>query len=272
MIIAGTVLAPIALFRVDFKNRRSLSLWAIKLAAKSFQRRLPEEGLPLEDLDFSRVKLKPVQFAVWQVTKVLIGAALFGNVIFGFAISGLLGGWASGIGSLGAIFGFPFVTPPADYAFAQANVVPMIPSLTLIVTPLLGAIGMRLVILVGLTQLVRIGTTAYLEQAKKGQIRFPTVAIQSLLAIAAFWTAFNLFFASFIDFNSKFLIGGVLAFGGIMLVFALYDKFRRGPFLQPPKKSLIIRGAAIGLVILLAGSMMGVQTGIADARKVEWQF
>ena len=271
IMMAGAVLSPIALFRVDFKNRRSLSLWAIKLAGKSFQRRLPEEGIPLEDLDFSSVKLKPMQFAIWQITKVVIGAALFGNVIFGFAISGVLGGWATGIGSLGAIFSFPFIAPPADYAFAQANVVPMIPSLTLIITPLLGAIGIRLVVLLGLTQLLRIGTSVYIEQAQKGQMRFPTVAVQSLLAIAAFWTAFNLFFSSFIDFNTKFLIGGVLAFGGVMVVFALYDKLRRGPFLQPPKKSLILRGAAIALVILLAGSMMGVQTGIADARKVEWR-
>src|SRR3990172_9484494 len=83
-ILAGLILSPIALFRIDFKNRRSLTLWVLRLVSIPLKRRAPEEGIPVEDADFSGVKLSPVKFLLWQVTKVLIGLIFFGNVLLGF--------------------------------------------------------------------------------------------------------------------------------------------------------------------------------------------
>ncbi|MBI2185466.1 MAG: UPF0182 family protein [Thaumarchaeota archaeon] len=270
-LVAGIVLSPIALFRIDFKNRRSLTWWVLKLVFGSLRRQSPEEGIPVESLDFSGVKLSPVKFALWQLTKVMLGLIFFGNVLFGFTVSGILAGWESGLGSVWRIFALPFSSIPPNMSYAQSNVIPMIPSLTLVITPILGALGLRLVILVGITQLVRIATSTYVNQARGIQTKFPSVAFQSLIALGSFWTAFNLFFPSFIDFNTRYLITSLLAFGGVMLVFALYDKFRIKPLLRPPRRSMILRVLTVILVLTATASVVAVNNSIADARKVEWR-
>ncbi|MBI4257997.1 MAG: UPF0182 family protein, partial [Thaumarchaeota archaeon] len=270
-ILAGLILSPIALFRIDFKNRRSLTLWILRLVLNPLKRRTPTEGIPVEDVDFSGVKLSPVKFLVWQVTKFLIGLSFFGNVLFGFTVSGMFAGWDSGLNNIWRIFSLPFTTPPSDMSYAQGLVIPMIPSLTLVITPILGAIGLRLALLVGLTQLVKMGSSYYANQARGIQTRFPSMALQSLIALGSFWAAFNLFFPSFIDFNTRYALTGLFAFGGVMLVFALYDKFRPGPFLRPPKRSIVLRVLTILLVLMAVSAVVTVNNSIADARKVEWR-
>lgn len=269
-ILAGLILSPIALFRIDFKNRRSLTMWVLRLVSIPLKRRAPEEGIPVEDADFSGVKLSPVKFLLWQVTKVLIGLIFFGNVLFGFTVSGMFAGWEPGLNNVWRIFSLPFTTPPSDMSYAQGIVIPMIPSLTLVITPILGAIGLRLILLVGLTQLAKLGSSFFVNQARGIQTRFPSVALQSLIALGSFWVASNIFFSASIDYNTRYALAGLFAFGGVMLVFALYDKLRPGPFLTPQKRSITLRVLTVILILVAVTTVITVNNSIADARKVEW--
>ena len=67
----------------------------------------------------------------------------------------MLDGHDLGINNVWKIFSLPFVTPPTDPSYAVTHVVPMIPSLTILIPPILAAIGLRLVLYVGLHNISR---------------------------------------------------------------------------------------------------------------------
>ena len=135
----------------------------------------------------------------------------------------------------------PFASLPSTAGFSQQNVIPMIPALTLIITPLLSAFGTRLVLLVGLTQLLKSISSSIFEIGAEfkqssetseswnrtgpdlSKIKLPTSIIEALVAIFLVWTAFNMFFTSYIDYNTKFLIGGVFLAGISFAIFSYLD-------------------------------------------------
>jgi hypothetical protein len=262
-LLGGLILAAIAFARVDIRSRRSLVWWGLTQGLRLARRRgAEEEGPPPGYVDFGSFKLTPVKFVLWQATKVVLGLLLFRSVLFGMAAHGMLQGWDLQLGLIWNIFKLPFITPPMDPSYAEANVIPLIPALTLMVSPLLAAIGTRLVFLVGLTHIVRI--TSPTSTASR------VATIEGLVSLALFWMMFNSFFSSFIDYNTRYLIGGLGAAAAVLAVFAVMD-WRRGRGLTVlTRRRVYVRVGAVLLIILVATSAMAVNTSIADPRKVEW--
>lgn len=260
-LLGGLILAAIALARIDIRSRRSLIWWGLSQFLRLARRRSAEEAQP-EYVDFGSYKLTPVKFILWQATKVLLGLFLFRSILFGMAVYGMLQGWDAQLGLLWNIFKLPFVTPPMDPSYAETNVIPLIPALTLIIAPLLAAIGTRLMFLVGLTHIVRI--TSPTATASR------VATIEGLISLALFWMMFNSFFSSFIDYNTRYLIGGLGAAAAVLAVFAVLD-WRRGRGLTVlTRRRVYVRVGAVFLIVLIATSAMAVNTSIADPRKVEW--
>jgi uncharacterized membrane protein (UPF0182 family) len=270
-IIGGLILATVALLRIDIKNRRSITWWSIRLALRVFRSRGEVLNIPSEYLDFSYFRLTPVKFVLWQVTKVLIGMTIFSNIIFGMSVNAMLNGWESNIMKLPSLFALPFSTPLLDMGYAQQNVIPLVPTLTLLLSPILTVIGIRLIVMIGFTHIVKAGTSAFLQSSEPGQpITVPIATIEALVSIGLIWTGLNLFFPSYIDYNTKYVIGGVLSAGGLFAVFAYLDRARRRQRLPITGRAVMLRIVSILIIVLVAGSVVAVQNSIADARKVEW--
>jgi uncharacterized membrane protein (UPF0182 family) len=271
-IIGGFILSVLAFTRIDFRHRRSISWWALRVIARVIRGRGDVENLSLDVPEFRTFRLSPINFVLWQVTKVIILSAFLLNTNLGMAIIGLSRGWDAGLSQLPTIFALPFVTPPFEMIYAQQNVIPMIPALTLIVIPIFGAISIRLVLLVGITELLK-GFSSILIRLGEDikEIRIPVATLEALLALGLFWTGINLFFPSYIDFNTKFIIGGVFAAGVVFSIFAFLDRAGRPRILKPTIRLTYVRIGAILLIGLIVGSAVAVQGSIADARKVEWR-
>ncbi|MGQ9469068.1 MAG: UPF0182 family protein [Nitrososphaerales archaeon] len=280
-ILGGLVLATIALVRLDFKNRRSLTWWLIRLGLRLIRERGMIEAIPPSYTDFKSFKLTPVNFVLWQATKVLVGMVFFMNLTFGMSLYAMMQGWDPGLNQIWGIFRLPFITPPFDMSYSEANVIPLIPSLTLIVPPILGALGIRLIILVGITHLAfysnlllrllllpfrRMGVS--IDRAEI--TRFITL-LEALAALAAFWMLINSFFPSFIDYNTRYVIAGLAATGILFTIFALLDRLKGKGLSLLTRRRIFLRVAAIIIIILITSSIIVVNHSIADARKGEWR-
>ena len=271
-ILSGLVLSAIAFFRVDIRNRRSLFWWGIRLGLRLIREGGAVQSVPPDYLSFKAFRMSYVKFAAWQVTKVLVGMFFFTNVVFGAALYGLTQGWNPGLSSLWGLLRLPFITPPLDVAYAQANVVPMVPSLTLLVTPILGALATRLILLVGITQMARVLTPSVAEVGGEALgIGWRIAIIEALVALIIFWVMLNSFFPSFIDYNTKVMIGAFAAVGGLFVFFAFMDEVRRKGVFVIARRSFLLRATAVLIIVTMAGSVMVVQNSIADARKIEWR-
>lgn len=273
----GMILSFIALVRFDIINRRSLVFWAIRLLKNLFKSRATmEEGaisLPQNDLSFGTVKLSWSRFIVWQITKFLLGIFFLRNMFFGMAVYAMNQGWDPYLSAVWRIFKLPFITPPLDAAYAEANVVALIPALTLLIGPILTVIGIRLFILIGLTHLVRIMTPNKQElEGESQQAGWRLATFWALLGLASLWTAFNMFFPSFINYNTRYVIGGLIIAGSCFLILAFWDKLKNskkdmGFF---TRRRLGIRIIPIFLIALTIFSVTAINNSIADAKKVEW--
>lgn len=283
-VIGGLVLSIISFVRVDVKNRRSIFWWALNNAIPIIRTsNTVSPGQP-NLTQFKDFQLTLPKFAIWQVTKILIASILLTNINVGMTIIGMTAGWSSGISHLPYLFTLPFFAPPSDMAFAQQNIIPMVPALTLLVSPILGALGTRLILLVGITQLLKAASSTLTElgsEFKKStaegfdvgpdlaKIKLPISTIEALVALFLFWTAFNMFFPSYIDYNSKFVIAGVFLAGIAFAAFSYLDSPNTKRIIKPSQINSVRIGAII-LIALLVGASTGVQGSIADTRKVEW--
>ncbi|HJT10036.1 MAG TPA: hypothetical protein VJ771_04565, partial [Candidatus Nitrosotalea sp.] len=192
-LVSALVLSSIALIRVNIKNRSSISWYSLYVVLSFLKKGSygATEGIP----NFKDYKLSIPNFVIWQITKVLLFGAFFTNLIFGFAVIYLLQGNDLGVNSIWNIFSLPFTTPPSDPAYAVNHVVPMIPSLTILVPPLLAVIGLRLVLYVGLHNIVRI-IVSYIQDASNGKPKFLDYVstIEGVIGAGVIWAAFNMFF------------------------------------------------------------------------------
>ncbi|MFQ5763263.1 MAG: UPF0182 family protein, partial [Candidatus Bathyarchaeia archaeon] len=230
------------------------------------------EAVPREYYDFKIFRMPWMSFLLWQITKVLVGILLFRSVFFGMAVTGQLAGAGIELGSLSRLLPLPFVTPPFDPSYAQSEVIPLLPILTLVVTPILGALATRLALLVAFTQILRIFTPSVSEaEAGQVQLRWRLAVVESLICMGLLWAAATAFFPSFIDYNSKYAIVAYATLGGVFGFFALRDGGKRGRLLSPTRRSVLIRVMALIIIVLLFASVMAVNNSIADARKVEWR-
>jgi len=269
-LVSAVVLASITLIRVNIKNRSSMSWYGLNVVLTFFKRGSSysvTETIP----SFKDYKLSVPNFIIWQITKVVLFGAFFTNLMFGFAVVYLLDGHDLAISSVWKIFSLPFVTPPTDPSYAATHVVPMIPSLTILIPPILAVIGLRLVLYVGLHNIVGL-VTRYLQDAAKGKPKFLDYisTIEAIIGIGIIWAGINMFFTDQIDYNTKYAIGGTLAAGFALIAFYFIDKFKSRVIILPSKRDIYIRVITLIIIALIAGSIMMVNNSIADARKIEF--
>ncbi|MFQ5940096.1 MAG: UPF0182 family protein [Nitrososphaerales archaeon] len=267
-VFSGLLLSTIALIRVDIRRRESMVWWVFAMGLSFLKREAFESTqTPVKYREF---KLSKTNFAVWQITKVLLLAPLFTNLLFGMAALYVIDGNDLGIGTLSNIFYLPFITSP-DPTIAQQLVLPMIPSLTLLIPPLLGAIGIRLMLYVGIRNLAHIASS-YVVDASEGRPRFLVYIsiIELIIGAGLFWTSFNMFFNYNIDYNTKYAIVGAALLGAAFIAWSLIDRRRSRVIILPSKRNVYIRLLTIVSIALVVGSIMAVNNSIADARKIEY--
>ncbi len=270
-LLSAIVLASIALIRVNIKNRSSISWYGLNLALTFFKQGgnySVAQNIP----NFKEYKLSIPNFIIWQITKVVLFGAFFTNLMFGFTLAYLMEGHHDlALKSVLNIFSLPFVTPPTDPSYALTHVVPMIPALTILVPPILGVIGIRLVLYVGLQNIVGL-VTKYIQDAAKSKPKFLDyiATIEAMIGIGVIWAGINMFFTDQIDYNTKYAIGGTLAAGFTLIGFYFIDKFKSKVIILPSKRDVYIRVLALVIIALVAGSIMMVNNSIADAKKIEY--
>ena len=177
--------------------------------------------------NFRDYKLSYLQFVIWQITKILLFGAFFANIMFGFATMSFLDGNSLGIENIPSLFSLPFVTPETDPNYASKNVVPMIPALVILIPPLLAAIGLRLVLYVGIHRIINV-ITSYLQDSNEGKPRYLNYVstIEGIIGIGIIWAGINLFFTDQIDYNTRYVIGGTLVIEFALILFSIIDRIR----------------------------------------------
>ncbi len=220
---------------------------------------------------FRDYKLSPLQFGVWQVTKILLFGAFFANIMFGFAAVSFVEGNSLGVEHLPKLFSLPFVTPETDPSHANENVVPMIPALVILIPPILAAIALRLILYVGIHRLIDI-IVSFAHDSNSGKPRYLNYAstLEGILGVVVLWSAFEMFFTNEIDYNTRYVIGGALMMGLALIVFSVIDRIRARVLTHMFKRDVFIRIGtmlAIGIIILV---MITVNNSIADAKKIEY--
>jgi len=269
-VISGVALAAIALVRVNIVQRSSI-LWFFIKTAINLLNRSPNDQPTQTVPNFQQSKISVPQFVIWQITKVLLFGAFFANIMFGFALMYVVDGNSLGIENVQAIFSLPFITPPDNPSFATENVVPMIPALLVLVPPLLGAIGLRLILYIGVHSIIKV-ITSYLHDSVDGKPRYLNYlsTIEAIIGIGIVWAGFNMFFTDVIDYNTRYAIAGTLIVGFALIAFSVYDRFRAKVLTHMFKKDVYIRVITIIVIALIVGISMSVNNSVADAKKIEY--
>jgi hypothetical protein len=268
-LLAGLVLAAIALVRVNFASRHSIVWYALRLAAGYFKR---DYGPPPKPLRYSEFQMGPLGFALWQVTKVVVLAPFFGSLTFGMALSYAAEGNDIGLGALGGLFGVPFADVAPDGEFSSQTIVPAIPALTLVVPPLIGAVGTRLLLYVGVSGAISI-ISQYIRDAGEGRPKVLSYisTIELITGAAIFWAGFGAFFGAYVDVNSRYIIAGALLLGATFMAFGALDRRRAKVIIYPTKRHAHIRLATAVAIVAVTGIIVAVNGSIAQTKQVEVQ-
>jgi hypothetical protein len=269
-VISALILSAVALVRVNIVRRASI-FWFLLNTGITFFNKGSNQPISESVTRFSDYKLSVPNFAIWQITKVLLFGAFFVNVLFGFAAMYLIDGNSLGLENLPTLFTLPFVTPPTATSYAFDNVIPMIPSLIILIPPILGAIGLRLVLYVGLHSIIKV-VTSYIQDSSEGKPRYLKYVstIEAIIGIGILWVGFNMFFTDQIDYNTRYAIGGIIVVGFVLIAFSFLDKIRSKVLTHPIKRDIYIRVLTIIAIAITVGGIMAVNNSIADARKLEF--
>jgi len=269
-LIGGIALSSVALLRVNAVKRSSI-FWFFINTAINMMNRSPQDQVQQTIPNFSEYKLSGGHFALWQVTKILLFGAFFANLMFGFGLLYMIDGNDLGVENITTLFSLPFVTPPENPAFAMDNVTPMIPALLIVVPPVIGAIGLRLILFIGLHYIIKV-ITLYLHDTKEGKPRYLNymATIEAIIGIGIIWAAFNMFFTDTIDYNTRYAIGGTFVVGFALIAFSIFDRMRARVLTHMFKRDVYIRVVAIIAIALIVGIAMGVNNSVADAKKIEY--
>ena len=269
-LISTIVLSAIALVRVNIAGRSSIFWYSISTIIGFLGR----SGQQLNSSDiqgFRDYKLTPPQFVIWQITKIFLFGAFFANIMFGFAFVSFIDGNNLGIEHLPKLFSLPFVTPGMDSEYANQNVIPMIPALIILVPPIIAAIGLRLVLYVGIHRIIHV-ITSFIQDSNDGKPRYLNYVstIEGIVGIGIIWAGFNLFFTEQIDYNTRYLIGGVLVIGFALIAFSVVDRIRARVLTHMFKRDVYIRIFTIMAIAIIVIGIISVNQSISDARKVEF--
>ena len=269
-LISGLILAAIALVRVNVVRRASIGWYVLQTFLGFMSRQgtnASAQTIPL----FGEFKISGIQFVLWQITKVLLFGAFFANLMFGFSMVYLADGNDLGIDNIPTIFSLPFVTPPTDHSYATEKVVPMIPALLVLVPPLLGAIGTRLLLYIGVHHIIST-ITAFIHDSTEGKPKYLSYVstLEAVIGIGVLWAGFNMFFGNQIDYNTKYAIGGTLVVGFALIAFSFLDRMRSRILTHMLKRDVYIRIITIVVIALIVGIAMSVNNSVADAKKIEY--
>ena len=269
-LISAVILSGIALIRVNIVKRHSI-FWYSLSTVLGFMNRNPNGAASETITSFHDYKLSGPHFVIWQFTKVALFGAFFANIMFGFAAMYVIDGNDLGIENISAIFSLPFVTPPTDHSYATEKVIPMIPALLVLVPPILGVIGLRLLLFVGLHHIYKV-ITSYIQDSAAGKPKWLnyTSSFEAIVGIGIIWSAFNMFFAENIDYNTKYAIAGTFVIGFALIAFSIFDKMRSRVLTHMLKRDVYIRIFTIIAIAVIVGIAMSVNTSIADAKKIEY--
>ena len=267
-LVSAVLLASMALIRVNGKKRSSM-FWYVLNTAISLMGRGPADPKTIDR--FGDYRLSHVQFWVWQATKVLLFGAFFVNVMFGFAAVEFMEGNDLGVEHLPGLFALPFVTPPMDSSYAEERVIPLLPALVILLSPILAAIGLRLLLYVGLHGIISM-ITSYVADSSEGKARYLNYAstLELILGITVLWTGLNLFFTDNIDYNTPYVIAGALLIGFALVAFSIVDRMRARILTHMFKRDVIIRIATISAIVLIVLVVTTVNNSVADAKKIEY--
>jgi hypothetical protein len=268
-LVSTIILSIIALVRVNISGRSSIFWYSITTAIGF----IGQGGQPVSNSipSFRDYKLSSPQFVIWQITKILLFGAFFANIMFGFAAMSFIEGNTLGIENLPKLFSMPFVTPETDPNYAAENIVPMIPALVILIPPVLAAIGLRLVLYVGLHRIIDVITT-FLKDSNEGKPRYLNYVstIEGIIGIAVIWIGFNLFFTDQIDYNTRYVIGGTLIIGSALIIFSVVDRIRARVLTHMFKRDVYIRILTIIAIAIIVAGVVSVNNSIADAKKIEY--
>ena len=269
-VLSALILSAIALFRVNFATRSSIFWYCIGMAI-SFINRGPRDPVAKNITGFRDYKLGLISFSIWQVTKILLFGAFFTNVMFGFAASEFYNGNTLGVENLLTLFTLPFVTPPTDSTYATETVVPMIPALIILIPSLLTVVGLRLALYVGAHNVLKI-ITSYIKDAADGKPRYLNYVstIEGIVGVGVLWAGFNLFFTAEIDYNTRYVITGILLAGVALVAFSITDRIRARILTHILKRDVYIRILILLAIAVIPAGIVAVNDSIADARKVEY--
>ena len=270
-LVSSVILSAIALVRVNILGRSSI-MWytintAIRFVGSSGQQQPVSNSIP----SFQNYKLSSIQFVLWQITKILLFGAFFANIMFGFAAVSFIDGNTLGVENLPKLFSLPFITPETDPNYAAENVVPLIPALLILLPPVLGAIGLRLILYVGIHRFINV-ITSFVKDSDEGKPRYLNYVstIEGIIGIGVIWAGFNLFFTDEIDYNTRYVIGGVLVTGFALIAFSVIDRIRARVLTHMFKRDVYIRILTMAVIAVIVLGVVSVNNSIADAKKVEF--
>ncbi|NMJ86530.1 MAG: hypothetical protein EX285_01575 [Thaumarchaeota archaeon] len=267
-VFSGIVLSTIAVIRVNIRKRESIIWWVFAMGLSFIKRETFEPTQA--SLKYSNFKLNKTNFAIWQITKILLLAPLFANILFGMSAIYVLNGNDLGIESLSNIFYLPFITSP-DPTIAEQLVIPMVPSLVLLVPALLGSIGIRLMLYVGIRNIVHIASS-YVVDFSEGRPKFLLYIsiVEFVIGAGLLWVSFNMFFTHNIDYNTKYAIIGAALLGAAFITWSVIDRKKSAVIILPSKRNMYVRLLTLISMAIVIGSVMAVNNSIADAKKIEY--
>ena len=269
-LVSTIILSAIALVRVNISGRSSIFWYTINTGI-AFLGSGGQQPISNTISNFKDYKLSSLQFVIWQITKILLFGAFFANIMFGFAAMSFIDGNTLGVENLPSLFSLPFVTPETDPNYASENVVPMIPALVILIPPLLAAIGLRLILYVGIHRMITV-ITSFLQDSNEGKPRYLNYVstLEGIIGIGIIWAGFNLFFTDQIDYNTRYVIGGTLFIGFALITFSVADRIRARVLTHMFKRDVYIRILTIIAIAIVVAGVISVNNSIADAKKIEY--
>ena len=278
-LLSTVLLSAAALVRVNIVGRSSIFWYAINnligfiAKGSGINQSQQQQPQPLASniQNFHDYKLGLAPFVLWQITKILLFGAFFGNIMFGFAAAEFIDGNQLGVEHLPNLLLLPFMSPGDDPAYATNNVVPMIPALVVLVPPILAAIGIRLLLYVGVHRAIHV-ITSFIQDSSNGKPRYLNYVstVEGVIGVVILWMAFNMFFTDQIDYNTRYIIGGTLLLGIAMIIFSGIDRIRARVLTHIFKRDVIIRLIVISAIAIAMFSFVTVNDTIADAKKIEY--
>ena len=266
-LVSGLVLASIAFARVDIARRRSITWYSVSTVMRFIKRTGLEDA---KESRFSDHRMLPTHFALWQLTKVVVLAPFLANLSFGMAVVQSVSGSDLGLSALLNIPYLSFSDISPDPNTSTSNVLPAVLPLTLIIPPLLFAIGVRVLVFVGLSGAIDI-LSRYARDVSQARPRFLSYisSVEMIVGIVLLWVFASLLFNSNIDYNSRYTLTVILVLAISFIVFALLDKKRARVIIYPNRRHLYSRLVTVVALAGVLGAIIVVNDSVADAKNVD---